>query len=759
MWQSLPDFGTLILYAVLVAAAYTFAQAVMATRGHYRLVVSARLGAYATCALIGAAVSVLAYAFVSHDFRLRYVARYSDRSMTDGYLLAALWGGQDGSLLWWSLLLALYTAACVMWMRGRFRKLEPFVIATLMTIIGFFAILMLFAANPFQTNVLGTLPEGEGLNPLLQNYWMIIHPPMLYAGFVGCSIPFAFAIAALVSGRLDNDWIVGVRKWMLFAWLGLSIGNVLGMIWAYEELGWGGFWAWDPVENAAALPWFTATAYLHSTMIQERRNMLKVWNVVLICLTFFLTIFGTFLTRSGLISSVHSFAQSDIGTFFVWFMGLILAVSLALIVWRIPLLRSESQVESLLSREAAFVINNWSLVGLMVFVAGATLFPKLSEWLYRETITVGPPFFNRWAAPIGLLLLLLMALAPLLGWRKTSVKAMRKAFVFPLLTMLGTVALHIALGKRFGMPAFVSHDAHAEGFMGSLLKVGSTSAPMLTVALAAFNVAVVLQEFYFGIRARRSTAEQRNEPENLLSSLVRLVAKNRRRYGGYIVHLGITAMYLGFVGTVWSTTEEVNVGKGDSFHAAGYRVEYVGPRMCPGSPACSKEEQSDTTKRMLFADLDVYRGSERVARLSPAKFIYQRGEGMTTTEVGLLRGLRADLYVVLATADPATQRAQLQVHGNPFVSWIWIGLLILTCGASVSLWPDVSFGRLGVWSVVRAAASVTTSTAMALILASSMNTVGVVKRDSGRFTAKHLRVQDPDRTPSPTHQLPTKGYP
>lgn len=737
MWQSLPEFGTLVLYAVLVAAAYTFAQAVAATSGQHRFLVAARMSAYATSALIGLGVTLLAYAFITHDFRIRYVAHYSDRSMSDGYLLAALWGGQDGSLLWWSFLLAIYSAACVYWMRGRFRRLEPFVIATLMTVIGFFAVLMLFAANPFQTSVLGSVSDGEGLNPLLQNYWMIIHPPMLYTGFVGCSIPFAFAVAALVSGRLDNEWIVGVRKWMLFAWLALSIGNVLGMVWAYEELGWGGFWAWDPVENASALPWFTATAYLHSTMIQERRNMLKIWNVVLICLTFFLTIFGTFLTRSGLISSVHSFAQSDIGTFFVWFMGIVLAASAALIVWRLPLLRSESQVEALLSREAAFVINNWSLLGLMVFVAGATLFPKLSEWLYRETITVGPPFFNRWAAPIGILLLLLMGLAPLLGWRKTSAKAMRRAFVFPVTVALVAAIAHLSFGRRLGMPALVSHDAQSNGVLDSVLRAGSTAAPLLTIALAAFNIAVVLQEFYFGVRARRSTSEQRGERENVFELLVRLVAKNRRRYGGYIVHLGITAMYLGFVGTVWSTTEEVSVAKGDSFNAAGYRVTYVGPRMCPGSPACSNEEQSDTSKRMLFADLDVYRDNQKVARLSPAKFIYNRGEGMTTTEVALLRGLRADLYVVLGTADPATQRAQLQVHGNPFVSWIWLGLLVLACGATVSLWPDVSFGRLGVWQVAKASAGVTAAAMMALILASSTSSRMVT-----RVPLKQARVSE-----------------
>jgi cytochrome c-type biogenesis protein CcmF len=549
---------------------------------------------------------------------------------------------------------------------------------------------------------------------------MIIHPPMLYAGFVGCAIPFAFAIAALVTGRLDNEWIVGVRKWMLFAWMALSIGNVLGMVWAYEELGWGGFWAWDPVENASALPWFTATAYLHSTMIQERRGMFKVWNVVLICLTFFLTIFGTFLTRSGLISSVHSFAQSNIGIFFVWFMGLIVAVTAGLIVWRWPLLRAQAEVEALLSREATFVINNWSLLGLMVFVALATIFPKLSEWIYHESITVGPPFFNRWAAPIGLLVFLLMGLAPLFGWRKTSPKALKRACVFPIAVTTVTAIVHIAIGSKLGLPAFVSRDATSAGLLGLALQRLSSAAPVITVALAAFNVAVIGQEFFFGVRARRAAASSRSEPEGLFTALRQLVAKSRRRYGGYIVHLGITAMYLGFVGTVWATTTEVGLLPGESVNVSGYRLEYRGPRMCPGSPSCSQQEQSDTSKRMLFADVDVFKDGEKVTRLSPAKFIYSRGEGMTTTEVALLRSFGTDIYVVLGSADPSSKRAQLQIHGNPFVSWIWVGILVLILGASVSLWPEVSLGKLGVWGVVRATAGVTTSVVLAVTLASSM---------------------------------------
>src|SRR6187399_1347780 len=350
MWLSLPGFGTLLLFGVLVLSAYTFAVAVMAGRGQARLLSSARLGAYATSALILCGVLLLAYAFVTHDFRIRYVSRYSDRSMSTTYLLTSLWGGQDGSLLWWSLLLSGYITGCVAWLKGRYRELQPYVIATLMVVLGFFAVLMLFAANPFETSIAGARPDGEGLNPLLQNYWMIIHPPCLYMGFVGCSVPFAFCVSALVTRRLDNEWVVAVRKWMLFAFLFLSIGNVLGMLWAYEELGWGGYWAWDPVENAACLPWFTAAAYVHSTMIQERRNFLKIWNVFLICLTFFLTIFGTFLTRSGLIASVHSFAKSDIGIYFAWFMGFIVASCAGLITWRLPQLRAQGRIESLLSR-------------------------------------------------------------------------------------------------------------------------------------------------------------------------------------------------------------------------------------------------------------------------------------------------------------------------------------------------------------------------------------------------------------------------
>jgi cytochrome c-type biogenesis protein CcmF len=718
MWQSLPEFGTGVLYAILVTAAYTFAVGLAAGRGQPRLLASARYGAYATSALALFAVSLLAYAFITHDFRIRYVARYSDRSMPTSYLFTALWGGQDGSLLWWTFLLAGYTTACVAWLRGRYRHLQPYVIATLMAIFAFFAVLMLFAANPFEATIAGARPDGEGLNPLLQNYWMVIHPPSLYMGFVGCSVPFAFCIAALATGRLDNEWIVAVRKWMLFAFMFLSVGNALGMAWAYEELGWGGYWAWDPVENAACLPWFSAAAYVHSTMIQERRNMLKVWNVVLICITFFLTIFGTFLTRAGIIASVHAFAQSDIGKYFVWFMGIIVAVSAALIVWRLPKLRGKAEIESVASREAMFVVNNWALLGGATFILVATMFPKLSE-LWGETVTVGPPFFNRWMAPIGLLIFALMGLAPLFGWRKTSESALKKAFIIPLSALVAMFVLHVAFGRALGYPAFVERDVFYPGIVGVILQKIGSALPGITVALAAFNVAVVAQEFGRGIAARQRSAAKQSDRESALVAFFRLIDKNRRRYGGYIVHLGICAMFVGFTGGAWALDRETAMVPGQKYTLGAYELRYDGSRMCPGNPRCSPAEQADVNKRMIFADLTIMREGREIGRLSPAKFIYHRQPESPTTEVAMRRSLSEDIYTVIGTVDPQTKRATFQLHLNPLVSWIWVGVLILIGGASVSLWPELSFKEAGAWSYVRAGAGVATSTMLAVWLAVS----------------------------------------
>jgi cytochrome c-type biogenesis protein CcmF len=751
MWQSLPELGTGIVYAILVSAAYTFAVALAAGRGRPRLLQAARLGAYSTSALVLFAILLLSYAFVSHDFRIRYVAHYSDRRMSTAYLLTSLWGGQDGSLLWWSLLLSGYVTGCVIWLKGRYRELQPYVIATLMLIVGFFAILMLFAANPFETSIAGARPDGEGLNPLLQNYWMIIHPPCLYMGFVGCSVPFAFCVSALVTRRLDNEWVIAVRKWMLFAFLFLSIGNVLGMMWAYEELGWGGFWAWDPVENAACLPWFTAAAYVHSTMIQERRPMLRVWNVFLICLTFFLTIFGTFLTRAGIITSVHAFAQSSIGTYFVWFMGVILGASLGLIVWRLPDLKSKGEIEAAASREAMFVANNWALLGGMTFILVSTMYPKISE-LWGESATVGPPHFNRWMGPIGLVIFALMGLAPLFGWRKTSGASIKKAFRLPVIAMVTMIVLHAVFGRSLGYPPLVARDAFYPGAIGVIIqKIGSTL-PAVIIALCAFNVAVIVQEFARGVGARRAASLKRGEEESVLAALFRLVEKNRRRYGGYIVHLGIVSMFLGFTGTAWNIDRETAMMPGDHYKIGQYDLTYLGSRMCPGNPKCSAVEQADIEKRMLFADIDVVRAGKRLGRVSPAKFFYQSQPDGPTTEVSMIRSLHEDLYTVVGTIDPQSKRATFQFHVNPLVSWIWMGLLILIAGTVTSLFPELSFGEVGAWAYVRAGAGVAAGTAFAVWIAMAPSMAYAHERPAPQVAGQAQIAQA-----STTRRLPTSG--
>jgi cytochrome c-type biogenesis protein CcmF len=731
LWESLPEFGTGVLYAILVAAAYTFAVAVAAGRGRPRLLQSARLGAYGTTALVLLGVLLLAYAFITHDFRIRYVARYSDRSMTTTYLFTSLWGGQDGSLLWWLFLLSLYVAACVRWLEGKYRLLQPYVIATLMVIMGFFAVLMLYSANPFETSIAGARVDGDGLNPLLRNYYMIIHPPSLYTGFVGCSIPFAFAVSALITGRLDSEWIVAVRKWMLFAWMFLSIGNALGMKWAYEELGWGGYWAWDPVENAACLPWFTATAYVHSTMIQERRNTLRVWNVMLICITFFLTIFGTFLTRSGMISSVHSFAQSDIGWYFAGFMGFIVAVCGGLIVWRLPLLRSEGRIESMLSREAAFVLNNWALLGGCTFIGLATTWPLITEFFQGQQATVGPPFYNRWMAPIGLAILALMGMAPLFGWRKTSEVSLKRAFRMPTIVMLVVMVLHLALGYRVGFAAYVLDPPTYTGVVGKVVQQLAAIAPLITVGLVAFNFAVVFQEFARGVGARR-----RNSAEGFIEALFTLVRKSRRRYGGYIVHIGIGLMYLGFCGKAWEIEKEASLLPQESTEVGTYKLTYKGSR-----------RDLDEEKQMIFADMDVEQNGRVLPQVHPAKFIYNQSNMGPTTEVSQLNGLRDDLYVVVGTIDADSKRATFRIHVNPLVFWIWTGVFVLIGGAAVSLWPDVSLREVGAWSYARAAAGLTSAVMFALIFASSPaaaveSSRTLVQRDNQQALASAPRVND-----------------
>lgn len=704
----MPELGTASLYAILISAAYTFAVCVGAGRGRPRLLDAARMGAYATSGFVLFGVLLLAYAFITHDFRISYVARYSDRDQPGPYLISALWGGQDGSLLWWLFLLSCYVTACVVWLKGRYRQLQPAIIATLMAVVGFFAILMLFAANPFATQFGAAPSDGEGLNLLLENWYMAIHPPSLYMGFVGCTVPFAFAIAALVTGRVDSEWIIGVRKWMLFAWLFLTIGNCLGMLWSYEELGWGGYWAWDPVENAACIPWFTATAYLHSTMIQERRSMFKVWNIILICSTFFLTIFGTFLTRAGIIKSIHAFAESDIGAYFVAFMGLILATSTALIVYRWRELRGTSKMESIASREAAFVLNNWMLVAIAVFIVVATLFPKLSVLMLEQEVTLGASFFDRWLAPLGIVLFLFMGLGPLFGWRKTSQTALRRAVIAPVISGALCGAALLLLGPQFGFPAIVDAQPVGQDFASRALAAFASVAPLIVVILAGFNVAVIWQEFSRGVRARRKGGSG----ENILTSLFQLVNKNRRRYGGYIVHFGVVLLFIGFTGKAWEDRNEVTLDRGETARVGDYELTYV-----------EFERKNERGVMKMFTSVDIALVNDdgtrsAFGRLTPAKFIDLKKQ-QPTSEMDIIRGLRDDVYMSVDAISPETKRATFGFHIGPLVNWIWLGFAIMVFGSCISLWPETRFREIGAWGYARMAAGGATAIAFTLVFATT----------------------------------------
>jgi cytochrome c-type biogenesis protein CcmF len=701
----MPELGTAVLYLVLGVAAYTFAVSLAAAKRPH-LLGAARLGAYAVVALVALDVLILAYCFVTHDFRVRYVHRYSDRSMPLSFLFTALWGGQDGSLLWWAFLLSAYTAACVKWLEGRYQQLQPYVLATIMVVFLFFGLLMSFAANPFETYWSGAPPDGRGLNPQLQNFYMIIHPPSLYTGFIGCTIPFAFAVAALATGRLDEEWIHASRGWTLFAWLFLSIGNLLGALWAYEELGWGGYWAWDPVENAAWMPWLTATAFVHSVMIQERRGMLKVWNVFLVFLTFMLTIFGTFLTRSGVIASVHSFAQSGIGVFFVWFLAAVAMGAIALVAWRWKGLQAKTSLDSVLSREAAFTFNNWILLSGLLVVLTLTTFPLLSEAFTGEKVTVGPTFFTFFMIPIAIVLVLLTGIGAVIPWRRGATKSFVRALVAPGGFALIVAAAFVVFGRRIGFPPYVEIlpdviDGVRAAWLRGLLRVAYGTVPTVTIFSCAFALGVVVQEFHRGARLRH-----RDRKESWPVALWQLVAANRRRYGGYTVHVGILLMLFGFLGSAYKQEREGALRPGQSLRVWDYRLTYA-----------RTEFDVDPAKRMVFARMHVTRAGESIGDLRPAKWVYRTQPDNPTTEVAIRPSLRDDLYVVLANVNPVEGVAMVKVYLNPLTSWIWIGGVVLIFGTFLTMFPALAKERIGVRRTVALGKPAAAGTAAAVLLA------------------------------------------
>jgi len=619
---------------------------------------------------------VIVNAFITGDFSIKYVVHYSDSVQPLFYKITSYWGGLDGSIMFWVFLLSVFGSLAVYVNRERHRELIPYVVATISTVQMFFLYLMVAHRNPFQ-QYLGAAPaDGEGLNPLLQNFYMAIHPPSLYTGFVGMTIPFAFGIAALATGHLDDSWLRAVRRWTMFSWLFLSFGLTLGMIWAYEELGWGGYWAWDPVENAGLLPWFTATAFLHSVMVQERRSMLRVWNVTLVIMTFFLTIFGTFMTRSGVVQSVHAFGDDPVlARLFTGFMILILTVSFGLVIWRLPLLKARNELDSWMSREAAFMVNNWVLLFSALFVLFATMFPTLSEAVTGERLTVAAPFFNKWMVPIGFILLFLTGVGPLLAWRKSSLTNLRDSFIFPVGLALATAGALAALGMRVWVSG-------------------------LCFALCAMVFGTIAQEFWRGGNIRR-----KNTGTDMLTAMIGLVGRNKRRYGGYIVHVGIVLIFLGFAGNGFKKDAQLLLKPGEQATVGKYTIRNDGLKV-----------SDDGQKQATTAYLAVFEGGKQIDTLYPAKWAYRNHENEPTTEVAIRRTFAEDLYIVLAfqPSDLATQTATLQITVSPLVNWIWFGFGIMALGTGIALLPERAYSFAVARLPVEAAA---TTTALSILLA------------------------------------------
>jgi cytochrome c-type biogenesis protein CcmF len=630
------------------------------------LVLSAERSVYIVFGLLLVASLAITNAFLTDQFQYYYVANYSNRNLDTFFKLSGLWAGQRGSLVFWALLNAFFASVAVFQNRKRNREFMPYVVGILQGIHGFFLVVLLFAGvNPFE--LLGFTPvDGAGLNPQLQNYWMTIHPPVLYLGFTAFSIPFAFAMAALLSGRTDSRWIVITRRWTLVSWFFLANGIIFGMRWAYEELGWGGYWFWDPVENASLLPWLTATAFLHSIMIQENRGMLKVWNMSLVLLTFLLTIFATFLTRSGLIESVHSFAQNtSIAFIFLAFMGSIFIASVLLIIYRLPGLKSENQIESFLSRESAFLFNNLILLGAAFAILWGTIFPLVSEAFTGQPIAVGPPFFNKVNIPIGLILLALTGIGPVIAWRRATKRNLMRNFAAPVFLGLVVVAIFLALGARNGYA-------------------------LATFGISTFVLAVISREFWKGTRARAHI-----EGEGVGPAVIHLISRNRRRWGGYIVHVGTVLIFTAFAGRAFEVEIRKALNPGEEVNIASpfghtYKLTYEGI-------SSSVEENFDRWVALLSVDKD----GERVGAMSSERRFYRTNRQMVT-EVGIRSTPVEDLYVILADVEdfegmvgnnPDAQRIVVQVMVNPLVGWIWYGGVILTIGSLIALWPTAEVRR------------------------------------------------------------------
>jgi cytochrome c-type biogenesis protein CcmF len=642
------ELGRIALLVCLGLSAYAVvAGAYAAATGKRRLALSARNAIVASLGAALVAAAVLLAALVRSDFSFVYVADHTSLELPTPYRISAFWGGQEGSLLLWLLILTAYSTAAVLLARRSAETLVAWVVPVLGVVIGFFSLLLVAVASPFATQA--APPDGIGLNPSLQNPYMVSHPPALYLGYVGLAIPFAFGMGALLSRRTDELWIVLTRRWTLAAWTFLGIGQLLGAHWAYVEVGWGGYFAWDPVENAALMPWLAATAFLHSVMIQEKRGMLKVWNMLLVVGAFCLSLFGTFLTRSGILNSIHSFTEGPLGAWFLGFICVITIGATALVLARLPLLRSKTKLESPISREATFLYNNLLLVAFCLTILWGVVYPILSEAVRGEQLTVGPPYYNFFLKAFGLPLLLLMGIGPLVAWRRASLRSLGRGFAWPAAAALATGILLLPLGAGESIPGLVAYT------------------------FSAFVLASIVLEFARGTRARRALSG-----EGWAGAFSSLVARNRRRYGGYVVHAAIVLLAIGVAGSsAYNTVREAELSPGQTMNVGAYTLAYDRLDTREGANALEKR-----------AVLRVERDGRSLGTLETGKNAY-RAEGQVSNEVGIRSDWRTgeDLFVI-AEEIGNDGRVLFEVHISPLVNLIWLAGAVFLAGSLVALWPD-----------------------------------------------------------------------
>jgi cytochrome c-type biogenesis protein CcmF len=644
----MPDLGRAALIVCLGLAVYAVvAGAFAAWTRRRRLAESAENAILASFLAALVASGVLLSALLRHDFSFVYVWRHTSLELPRPYTASAFWGGQEGSLLLWLLVLTGFSAAAVLLGRRSAPSLLAWTVPVLGAVTVFFSFLLVAVASPFTTQAAPA--DGLGLNPSLQNPYMLAHPPFLYLGFVGLTIPFAFAMGALAARRSDELWVVITRRWTLVAWMLLGFGQLLGAHWAYVEVGWGGYFAWDPVENAALMPWLAATAFLHSVMIQEKRGMLKIWNVLLVVGAFALALFGTFLTRSGILSSIHSFTESSIGPWFLGFIGVVVAGSTALIVSRLPLLRSKTRLESPVSREATFLYNNLLLVAFCLTILWGVAYPILTEALRGEPVTVGPPYYNFFLKAFGLPLLVLMGIGPLIAWRRASLRGLGRIFAWPLGVALASGVVLLALGAGSSIPGLIGYT------------------------FCVFVLASIALEFVRGTRARQALSGG-----SWVAAFAQLVGRNRRRYGGYVVHASIVLLAIGVIGSsAYDTTREQRLQPGESIAVGDYTLTYRGTTQERGPNAVE-----------LRALVDVERDGERLGTMRPGKNSYLAEQQVSNESAIRSDRLNGEDLFLIAEQLEAGGPVFLKALVKPLVNLIWLAGFVFVGGALIALWPD-----------------------------------------------------------------------